>query len=306
MAPARVRRCSCSIVVHDERGLRGRLTHHELLRPGASVRSSRIRAGALLHAGTTVRRDVPGVRVRRAAAVRRRWLATAIPGHGGRHVRPGQVHDVRLRLRQPCAAGTTCFSCTNHGSMFAACTTTCTGSPDCHDATLPLCQSGSQATRTGCSARQRTSRATRNDDRLARAQAQQCLSQSSTIGAAIALSALLAPAAAFASAGARLVPPPLPFAVADAEATVAIAAQSDGGVAAVELSSGRIRWRSTLGRWPLASAQGWVAVGTPDSAEPRALRVRFLRPTDGKLIVASAPICCLPSSAQTPAGRVRG
>ena len=43
----------------------------------------------------------------------------------------------------PCASGTTCFSCTNHGSMFAACTTTCTGGADCHDATLPLCQSGS-------------------------------------------------------------------------------------------------------------------------------------------------------------------
>ena len=43
----------------------------------------------------------------------------------------------------PCATGKTCFSCTNHGSMFAACTTTCTGSADCHDAALPLCQSGS-------------------------------------------------------------------------------------------------------------------------------------------------------------------
>ena len=42
----------------------------------------------------------------------------------------------------PCATGTTCFSCTNHGSMFAACTTMCTGSVDCHDAALPLCQSG--------------------------------------------------------------------------------------------------------------------------------------------------------------------
>ena len=82
----------------------------------------------------------------------------------------------------------------------------------------------------------------------------------------------------------------LPFAVADAEATVAVVAQSDGRVAAVELSSGHVRWRSPQGRWPLASAYGWVAVGAPDSADPRTLRVRFLRPTDGKLIVASAPI----------------
>jgi hypothetical protein len=44
---------------------------------------------------------------------------------------------------QPCVTGTTCFSCTNHGSVFAACTTTCTGNTDCDDATLPLCQSGS-------------------------------------------------------------------------------------------------------------------------------------------------------------------
>jgi len=44
---------------------------------------------------------------------------------------------------QPCATGTTCFSCTNHGSVFAACTTACAVSNDCHDPTLPLCQSGS-------------------------------------------------------------------------------------------------------------------------------------------------------------------
>jgi len=108
--------------------------------------------------------------------------------------------------------------------------------------------------------------------------------------AAIALAALLVPSAAFASDGARPVPPRLPFAVADAEVTVAVVAQSDGRVAAVDLSSGHVRWRSPHGRWPLASGHGWVAVGAPDSADPRTLRVRFLRPTDGKLIVTSAPI----------------
>jgi len=40
----------------------------------------------------------------------------------------------------PCAAGTTCFSCANHAVMFAACTTACTASGDCHDPALPLCQ----------------------------------------------------------------------------------------------------------------------------------------------------------------------
>jgi hypothetical protein len=44
---------------------------------------------------------------------------------------------------QPCATGTTCFSCASHGTTFAACTTMCAGSADCRDAALPLCQSGS-------------------------------------------------------------------------------------------------------------------------------------------------------------------
>jgi len=44
---------------------------------------------------------------------------------------------------QPCAAGTTCFSCSNHQSVFAACTTTCTSSTVCQDPALPLCQMGS-------------------------------------------------------------------------------------------------------------------------------------------------------------------
>ncbi len=50
---------------------------------------------------------------------------------------------------QPCAAGTTCFSCSNHGAPFAACTTMCTGSTDCTDSTLPLCQFGSSGNRSG-------------------------------------------------------------------------------------------------------------------------------------------------------------
>jgi len=108
--------------------------------------------------------------------------------------------------------------------------------------------------------------------------------------AAAALASLLVPAAGFASERVRPVPPPLPCAVADAEAKVAVIAQADGTVAAVDLASGQIRWRSMQGRWPLASAHGWVAVGTPDRADPRALRVRFLRPTDGKLMVDAAPI----------------
>ena len=49
----------------------------------------------------------------------------------------------------PCAAGTTCFSCSNHSSVFAACTTVCTSSSDCHDPALPLCQMGSSGNTIG-------------------------------------------------------------------------------------------------------------------------------------------------------------
>src|SRR6185437_6765118 len=41
---------------------------------------------------------------------------------------------------KPCAAGTTCFSCSNRSQLFAACTTKCTASTDCQDPTLPMCQ----------------------------------------------------------------------------------------------------------------------------------------------------------------------
>lgn len=43
----------------------------------------------------------------------------------------------------PCASGTTCFSCSNHSSMFSACTRPCSDSTACTDPGLPLCQMGS-------------------------------------------------------------------------------------------------------------------------------------------------------------------
>jgi hypothetical protein len=49
----------------------------------------------------------------------------------------------------PCANGTTCFSCANGPSLFAACTTACTASGDCHDPALPLCQMGSSGNTSG-------------------------------------------------------------------------------------------------------------------------------------------------------------
>jgi hypothetical protein len=42
----------------------------------------------------------------------------------------------------PCATGTICFSCTSQGTLYAACTTTCSNDTDCHDPNLPTCQSG--------------------------------------------------------------------------------------------------------------------------------------------------------------------
>jgi hypothetical protein len=43
---------------------------------------------------------------------------------------------------KPCGAGTTCFSCSNHNQVFAACTTMCADSSACVDPALPLCQMG--------------------------------------------------------------------------------------------------------------------------------------------------------------------
>jgi len=50
---------------------------------------------------------------------------------------------------KPCASGTMCFTCANHTQLFAACTTMCAASPDCHDPTLPMCQLGSSGNTTG-------------------------------------------------------------------------------------------------------------------------------------------------------------
>jgi len=86
------------------------------------------------------------------------------------------------------------------------------------------------------------------------------------------------------------VPPALPGAVADANGWSAVAAQDGGAVAAIDLVIGRTKWRSTQGRWPLASANSWVAVAGPDAADRRVLRVRFLRPTEGAMLVDAKPI----------------
>ena len=50
---------------------------------------------------------------------------------------------------QPCAPGKTCFSCSNHVLLFAACTTSCGSSAECHDPALSLCQFGQTGNTSG-------------------------------------------------------------------------------------------------------------------------------------------------------------
>lgn len=99
--------------------------------------------------------------------------------------------------------------------------------------------------------------------------------------------------AAALTAGAAELPlaaPALPGGVVDASVGLAVVPQQGGGVAGADLSTGGTRWTSTQGRWPLASAEGWVAVGAPDRTDGRTLRVRFLRSTDGAVLAESRPI----------------
>src|SRR5262245_41101276 len=84
-------------------------------------------------------------------------------------------------------------------------------------------------------------------------------------------------------------PPALPGAAVYVNPASAVVAQ-DGAVEAIDVVIGRTRWRSTQGRWPLASAQSWVAVAGPDTGDRRLLRVRFLRPTDGTVLADAKPI----------------
>jgi len=50
---------------------------------------------------------------------------------------------------KPCGSGTTCFSCSNRSTTFAACTTMCAVGTDCTDPTLPMCQFGSSGNTSG-------------------------------------------------------------------------------------------------------------------------------------------------------------
>jgi hypothetical protein len=61
----------------------------------------------------------------------------------------GTCTTYAVECGQPCASGTTCFSCSNRTLLFAACTTMCASGTDCKDSTLPLCQFGSSGNTSG-------------------------------------------------------------------------------------------------------------------------------------------------------------
>src|SRR4051812_16404638 len=110
------------------------------------------------------------------------------------------------------------------------------------------------------------------------------------IRGALATLAFVAAASASARAGIEAVAPaPIPAGFANASATLGYFAVPDGSVVAVDLATGQRRWTTRAGRWPLATRAGWLAVAAPDAAQRNTLRVRFLRPADGKLFV-DAPV----------------
>ena len=88
--------------------------------------------------------------------------------------------------------------------------------------------------------------------------------------------------------GDPLAPASVPGGVADPSGALGYFAAPDGAIAALDLATGKARWTTRQGRWPLAARAGWVAVAAPDGAQRNTLRVRFLRPADGALLVDAA------------------
>ena len=78
--------------------------------------------------------------------------------------------------------------------------------------------------------------------------------------------------------------PPFPDGITDANGTVAVVENQAGGIDAVALATGKRLWTSSDGRWPLCVAQDRVLVAHPEPQRPNALRLRFVRVSDGKRI----------------------
>jgi hypothetical protein len=93
--------------------------------------------------------------------------------------------------------------------------------------------------------------------------------------------------------------PRIPEGIADAHGQLGFFRARDAGIAAVDLSTGEIRWASPEGEWPLHADLSTVAVGAIDPKSGGALRVRFLRLADGRRILESQPIA-LPKGLRIP------
>ncbi len=73
-------------------------------------------------------------------------------------------------------------------------------------------------------------------------------------------------------------PPRIPEGIADARGQLGFFRGRDAGIAAVDLSTGEIRWTSSEGEWLLHADLNTVAVAAIDPKSAGALRIRFLRP----------------------------
>jgi len=87
-------------------------------------------------------------------------------------------------------------------------------------------------------------------------------------------------------------PPLIPGGVADASGQLGFFTNAEGGIDAVDLSSGARRWTSREGQVPLYSDLRLLAVAAPDPARQRKALVRFLNVSDGKVApqTPSAPL----------------
>jgi hypothetical protein len=86
------------------------------------------------------------------------------------------------------------------------------------------------------------------------------------------------------------VPPRIPEGVPDAGGRLAFVRARDAGIAAVDLSTGGVRWSSSEGEWPLYADSDTVAVAAIDPESAGALRIRFLRVADGRRVAESQRI----------------
>ena len=82
--------------------------------------------------------------------------------------------------------------------------------------------------------------------------------------------------------------------VADARSQLVLLEGNDGAIEALELATGKRRWSSTAGRWPLYAGLGVVSVAAPDARRPNVLHVRLLQLSDGRQSAAAAPLVLPP------------